>query len=121
MSIRWSAGPTIGASTRSRPRCAPSSICETPAPIYGMVGGHSRRSAHRDGRGGRSHCKTGDLMDDVRSLLTQPDLTRRGLLVTSVVSGFAAAVQPVCAQTMITTDSKGLTAGEVMIPTADRQ
>jgi len=60
-------------------------------------------------------------MDDLRSLLTPTDLTRRGFVVTSVVSGFAAAVQPVCAQTMIMTDTKGLTAGDVMIPAADRQ
>jgi carboxymethylenebutenolidase len=60
-------------------------------------------------------------MDDVRSLLTPTDLTRRGFVVTSVVSGFAAAVQPVCAQTMIVTDAKGLIAGDVMIPASDRQ
>ncbi len=34
--------------------------------------------------------------------------------------GFAAAVQPV-AQTLVTTDSNGLTAGEVRIPAADRE
>jgi carboxymethylenebutenolidase len=58
-------------------------------------------------------------MDDVRSLLTPTDLTRRGFIVTSFVSGFAAAAQPICAQTMIMTDSTGLTAGDVMIPVAD--
>jgi carboxymethylenebutenolidase len=58
-------------------------------------------------------------MDDVRSLLTPADLTRRGFMATSIVSGFAAAVQPVCAQTMIMTDSTGLIAGDVKIPVAD--
>jgi carboxymethylenebutenolidase len=38
---------------------------------------------------------------------------------TSLGAGFAAAVLPVQANTMITTDSKGLTAGEVRIPTRD--
>jgi carboxymethylenebutenolidase len=37
-----------------------------------------------------------------------------------VAGGFALAVQPVAAETMIVTDSKGLIAGEVEIPTADR-
>jgi len=34
-------------------------------------------------------------------------------------SGFASAVQPVTAQTMITTDTKGLTAGEIRIAVSD--
>jgi len=60
-------------------------------------------------------------MDDVRSLPMPADLTRRGFIVTSVASGFAAAVQPICAQTMIMTDTKGLTAGDIMIPASDRE
>ncbi|MBI3514629.1 MAG: dienelactone hydrolase family protein [Proteobacteria bacterium] len=48
------------------------------------------------------------------------DLTRRGFIATSVVSGFAAAVQPVCAQTMIMTDTTGIVAGDVQIPAKDR-
>jgi len=43
------------------------------------------------------------------------DVSRRGFVVTSVASGFAMAVQPVSAET-ITTDTKGLEAGEVKIP-----
>lgn len=43
-------------------------------------------------------------------------LDRRGFVVTSLASGFALAVQPVMAQTMIVTDTNGLTAGEVQIP-----
>src|SRR3954470_14211651 len=43
------------------------------------------------------------------------DLTRRGFVVTALASGFAMAVQPVAAET-ITTDTKGLEAGEVKVP-----
>jgi len=46
------------------------------------------------------------------------DVTRRGFVVTSLAAGFALAAQPVSAQT-ITTDTKGLVAGEVKIPTPD--
>ena len=38
-----------------------------------------------------------------------------------LAAGFAAAVQPIAAQTVIHTDSKGLVAGEVKIPVADGQ
>ena len=55
---------------------------------------------------------------DLLSLLPRMDLTRRAMIVTSLATGFALAVQPVSAQT-ITTGSEGLTAGEVKIPTAD--
>ncbi len=44
--------------------------------------------------------------------------SRRDFVVTSLAIGFAAAVQPVSAET-ITTDSKGLDAGEVKIPVPD--
>jgi carboxymethylenebutenolidase len=46
-------------------------------------------------------------------------LDRRGFVMTSLGAGFAAAVLPVQAKTMITTDTQGLTAGEVKIPTRD--
>jgi carboxymethylenebutenolidase len=46
------------------------------------------------------------------------DLDRRTFLVTKLTTGFALAVQPV-AQGAITTDTNGLTAGEVKIPTGD--
>jgi carboxymethylenebutenolidase len=51
----------------------------------------------------------------------QPPLlvNRRGFVMTSLGAGFAAAVLPVQAQTMITTDTQGLTAGEVKIPTRE--
>ena len=47
-----------------------------------------------------------------------PDVNRREFLVTKLTAGFALAVQPVSAST-ITTDTKGITAGEVKIPTSD--
>ena len=52
------------------------------------------------------------------SLLPKTDWTRRGFVCTTLASGFALAVQPVSAET-ITTDSEGLTAGEVKIPVKD--
>jgi carboxymethylenebutenolidase len=49
-----------------------------------------------------------------------PTIGRREFLVTSIVTGFALAAQPlVQAQTKITTDSAGLTVGEVKIPVRD--
>jgi carboxymethylenebutenolidase len=44
--------------------------------------------------------------------------SRRGFVMTSLASGFALASSPVLAQA-ITTDTQGLVAGEVSIPTAD--
>ena len=44
------------------------------------------------------------------------ELTRREFVVTSLAAGFAAAVSPVAAQTVVTTDTSGLVAGEVEIP-----
>ena len=57
-------------------------------------------------------------MHDSTSVLSQSDLNRRGFVVTTLAAGFAISVQPVSAET-ITTDSKGLTAGEVKIPVTD--
>ena len=56
---------------------------------------------------------------DLTSFSAKRDFNRRQMLATSLAVGFAAAVQPVCAQTAITTDSNGLAAGEVKIPVAD--
>jgi carboxymethylenebutenolidase len=55
---------------------------------------------------------------DLASLRGQSAFSRREILVTSLAAGFALAVRPVSAQT-ITTDTTGLTAGEVKIPVAD--
>src|SRR5262245_57894770 len=57
---------------------------------------------------------------DAISLLPKTDFDRRGFVVTTLASGFALSVRPVSAQT-ITTDTKGLEAGEVKIPVADGQ
>jgi carboxymethylenebutenolidase len=53
--------------------------------------------------------------EDLLSLQPNLDVTRRAFVVTTLASGFALAVQPVSAET-ITTDAKGLEAGEVKIP-----
>jgi carboxymethylenebutenolidase len=55
---------------------------------------------------------------ELASLRGQVAFTRREILVTSLAAGFALATQPVSAQT-ITTNTTGLTAGEVKIPVAD--
>ena len=55
---------------------------------------------------------------ELQSLLPSLSLSRREMLVTSLASGFALAVQPVSAAT-ITTDSAGLVAGEIRIPVSD--
>jgi carboxymethylenebutenolidase len=47
------------------------------------------------------------------------EVTRRAFVVTSLGAGFALAVQPVQAQTQITTDTNGLVAGEVKIAVKD--
>jgi carboxymethylenebutenolidase len=54
----------------------------------------------------------------LKSLVPDPNLSRRNFVVTTLASGFALAVQPVSAET-ITTDANGLTAGEVKIPVKD--
>jgi carboxymethylenebutenolidase len=51
--------------------------------------------------------------------LGQRGLTRRDFVVTSLAAGFAAAVLPVAAETVVTTDSGGLEAGEVKVPSGD--
>ena len=48
-----------------------------------------------------------------------PKVGRRDFFVTSILAGFALAVQPIQAQTKITTDANGLIAGEVKIPVSD--
>ncbi|HEY8518093.1 MAG TPA: dienelactone hydrolase family protein [Candidatus Binatia bacterium] len=47
---------------------------------------------------------------------TTGGITRRELIVTSLATGFAAAVAPVLGHATITTDTTGLEAGEVKIP-----
>jgi len=60
-----------------------------------------------------------DIQSDIANVLGRNDLSRRQMVVTSLAAGFAMAVQPVAAET-ITTNSDGLTAGEVRIPVGDQ-
>ena len=53
------------------------------------------------------------------SLQPAVPVDRRGFIVSALGAGFALAVQPVMAQTAIQTDTAGLLAGEVKIPTDD--
>lgn len=54
-----------------------------------------------------------------KKMNSEINVGRREFFVTSILSGFALAVQPIQAQTKITTDSVGLIAGEVKIPVKD--
>ncbi|CAN5130082.1 dienelactone hydrolase family protein [soil metagenome] len=56
---------------------------------------------------------------DFDSLTVTRDFSRRDFVQTAVGSGFAAAVLPVMAQTVVKTDSVGLEAGEVSISVGD--
>src|SRR5262250_857537 len=60
------------------------------------------------------------IVQEMKSLLGDRDgdagMNRRSFIVTSLGSGFALAVLPVAAQTMITTSAEGLVAGEVKVP-----
>ncbi len=56
---------------------------------------------------------------EIDSLAPGRDFSRRDFVRTSVGSGFAAAVLPVTAQTVVKTDTAGLVTGEVMIPVGD--
>ena len=55
------------------------------------------------------------------SLLPAEGFPRRSFIGTAVGAGFALATQPISAQTVVTTDTQGLLAGEIMVPAADRQ
>ena len=57
--------------------------------------------------------------EELVSLLPDAEFDRRRFVVTSLAAGFALAMQPVAAQTVITTGAEGLVAGEVKIPVAD--
>ncbi|MGA2549080.1 MAG: dienelactone hydrolase family protein, partial [Burkholderiaceae bacterium] len=60
------------------------------------------------------------LEQEMQSQFPKVEVTRRGFILTSIGTGFAAATLPVGAET-IHTDSAGLTAGEVKIPVSDGQ
>src|SRR5690348_16732891 len=57
--------------------------------------------------------------EELKSFLIKPEVSRRKFMTTTLATGFAFAVQPIMAQTTITTDGKGLVAGEVKIPVKD--
>ena len=60
------------------------------------------------------------MRDEILSLAGgRPGWSRRAFLAGSAASGFALAVQPVCAQTAIHTDDAGLATGDIRIPTED--
>lgn len=59
------------------------------------------------------------LTDDFDSLFPAIPFDRRKFIVASLGAGFALAVQPAAGQTTISTDSVGLLAGEIKVPTAD--
>jgi carboxymethylenebutenolidase len=58
------------------------------------------------------------LDNEFQGLLPRMQWSRRGFVMTSLITGFALSMQPVSAET-ITTDTKGLDAGEVKVPVAD--
>src|SRR5215470_3821611 len=62
---------------------------------------------------------TGELEFETKSLMPPTEFSRRGFLTTSLIAGFTLATGPVNAQSVITTDTNGLTAGEVKVPVAD--
>src|ERR1051325_5441085 len=53
--------------------------------------------------------------------LLPEEVSRRGFVAGSLAAGFALAVQPIAAQTVITTDAEGLEAGDVKIPARDTE
>lgn len=60
------------------------------------------------------------MQEEILSLLGEKaEVDRRKFIVTSLTAGFAFAVQPIQAQSVITTDTSGLIAGEVKIPVKD--
>lgn len=56
---------------------------------------------------------------DLASLAGKIGFTRREFVVTMLGAGFAAAVRPIAAETVVQTDDHGLIAGEVKIPAKD--
>ncbi|MBL0076999.1 MAG: dienelactone hydrolase family protein [Rhodocyclaceae bacterium] len=59
------------------------------------------------------------LESELSSLHPVETFNRRSFLVTSLGVGFALATQPIAAQSVITTDSEGMIAGEIKVPVAD--
>jgi carboxymethylenebutenolidase len=59
-----------------------------------------------------------ELIPELASLLPKWGWTRRDFMVSTLAAGFALAVEPVSAQTIVT-DAQGLEAGEVRVPVKD--
>jgi len=59
-------------------------------------------------------------MYDDKDQAAPESVSRRGFVATTIAAGFALAVQPVAAETIIT-DTKGLEAGEVKVTVGDRE
>ena len=58
------------------------------------------------------------MQEHTASLAPKMEFSRREFVVGGLATaGFALAVQPIQAQSVITTDSNGLVAGEINIPT----
>src|SRR5437016_12650811 len=62
--------------------------------------------------------ESGRDIEQVLGTIHTTEVTRRGFIMTTLAVGFALAVRPVSAETIVT-DAEGLTAGEVKIPTSD--
>ncbi|MBI1779322.1 MAG: dienelactone hydrolase family protein [Proteobacteria bacterium] len=59
------------------------------------------------------------MLDDVKNVWPDSSVSRRGFVFTSAfAAGFALTVQPIAAQTVISTDSTGLEAGMIEVPTS---
>lgn len=68
----------------------------------------------------RTNAHNDNFEADRNSLNPKFEPTRRDAMVATLAVGFAVAVQPVAAETTITTDTAGLEAGAVEIKAADR-
>src|SRR2546426_3168973 len=62
--------------------------------------------------------ESGRDIEQVFGSIRTTEVTRRGFMMTTLAVGFALAVRPVSADTIVT-DAEGLTVGEVKIPTSD--
>src|SRR5881396_1051388 len=62
--------------------------------------------------------ESGRDIEQVLGSIHTTEVTLRGFVMTTLAVGFALAVRPVSAETIVT-DAEGLTVGEVKIPTSD--
>jgi carboxymethylenebutenolidase len=62
---------------------------------------------------------TSAAQSEINALVPELKVNRRGFMATSIGAGFAAAVMPIEAQTVVTTSADGLVVGEVKVPTKD--